>query len=1148
MKMRRLSYILIAALAVVAGCNLLDDTGMMPVKAPQGERVKVSFKVAVPTDGGATKALDSIPVIDPDGFYVAVFGGSGYFNEWVKATVEAASVANYDGSSATVYDLSATFTVSDSRLRLHLIANCPESVRTSPPISGSTDNEENVISKIRSQISDTYSDGYWQKVILPNGIRAEKINDVYVATSQTMEQFPDPVVMVRNFARVYLRNLTPIVGEENVNEHQLVRIIKYGLAYAPSEGVIAPILSAPYNSDNKGYPIDTTGVGKFYFESFFINYQNYPIASDRAADTLLTGAPFNYRGYSPSNQAYDYYPSATHPDREIPLLADLHDWDSQHPENNVLYVYERTIPSAARRATRVIIQAERVDQNDHSDGVKFYALDIVNNDGVAIPLLRNQSYTVHLLNIEAGSGETDISKASKATSATVTGDPNFQNLINISDGKSSIGTSFTEKFYVQPQLDSVMFRYIPTNIENEVNGDAGGASYAANTEGHDLVTVTVGSVDTYTGAFTELTPSEASSQGILAFKYSGENYNVWIVKDGSNKVVPYVRSNNRWVPATAAQIADQQIEKWGMIKYELNDSYKDADNYFTQERVQGLHVTGRYNGREISRNVIIKTSPRQTLIVNCQQKYVPERVGEQEVLQIKIPAGLSRSVFPLEFTIEAGAYSLTPDGDILPVSYGASTISNNLGPAFYFVKTLTQAQYDALSTVNENGAAWKVFECRFKTTVAQNASSVYVKNRYFKDEQAHDQFYNFTQRKFTWTSTPQNVYRHGYKTFEFEMDAEHGSYDNVWWDPENLLHQSSSAAEASEKGLSPTYRVLPPVLTVTMNGCRPQYKADGETPETPGLVHDNGNNYLYYVGTLSPRDKEMVELKLEATGAIGSTGSITLSTANLADAQLLYAQNTTTFVIQGAAFENCAFDRTYLSYGIDKPVNYSFSYVEGLVIPITITLTGLTLNGADSRMVNNGDGTYTFTPTSTSTRSYTLNLKATHPYSSGTVKLEHNDYETKVNTISRHWTTGSYTIDFTDSDNYSTTSFSHGPSGITVNLTNSEGKRDGVWPLYWSYRKNIGNSNGNGIISISSEHSSLDACKLTGATITYFDRYSKQNVSASIGTISNAKQTWTASSTGEGNGDTSVDITMVYKNDNNVNAITRLVVTYGYYE
>lgn len=1001
--MKRFQYILIAALFALAGCIPMEEFGIKPEQATEGERVTITFNVAIPEEDAATKAMGNTPSIDPDRFYVAVFGGSGYFNEWAKATVVAAT-ANYDGTNNTKYTLKVSLAVSDSRLRVHFIANSPV---TTPPIAGSQDNEENVLSKIRSHRESTLSDGYWQKIILPNGVKAVKNDqDVWEATPETLAQFPDPIVLVRNFARIYLRNLTRIV-----NGNQEVVIKKFGLAYAPAEGVIAPILEVPYTSNAVGAPMsidvdDENDDTVFYYENFFINYQNYPLISTSTESTVpsVMGDPFNYAGYSPDDQSYNYYTGAGHTDVGVPSDGDLQTFDSAHPENNVLFVYERTMPSAARRATRLIIKAERFDYTDPlnpvSEGDKYYALDIVNTEGQSIPLLRNQSYTIHLLNIEAGTGESDINKASSATSATVTGDPNYQQLINISDGKSSIGTSFTEKFYVQPQEDYVMFRYIPTNITDD--------HYSANQEGNELVTIQVGSYNLGNGVFTKLTPAEASSAGILTFKTEGSDYKVQIVKDNSNKAISYVRKNNQWIEATTDEIADSNIEKWGMITFELNESYKDEDNYFTQERTMAIHVTGSYDGREISRNVVIKTSPRQEMIATCMQKYVPEVVGEQEVLRVKIPTGLSRSVFPLEFKVEPNGYTLTPNGDVLPVSYGASIDPANQGPAFYFIKTITQDQYDALGTVTENGKTWKVFDCNFKTTLAHSECTIYVKNKYFTDAQAYDAFYNYTQRLFTWTTTPSTATRHGNTTFTFVMDQAHNNNTVVWWDPTNALNQSADAATARTKGLSTSNRVLPPIMTITLNGFTPQYREDGETPVTSGLVHSSGNTYLYYVGTGTPTsDMATVNLALTVTGAIGSSGSVTLSTANITEAPLLYATNTSSLVtIQGAAFSNVGFynNATSINLGLNRTTTFHFSYVDGLVQPITVTMEGLTLDGntgTNALFTNNGDGTYTFTPTEPSVSTYTFSVKTTSRFSSCSITLSGDEYESVTKTLTR---------------------------------------------------------------------------------------------------------------------------------------------------
>ena len=75
--MRKIYYIFLVAL--LAACNRLEEPQLHQEMAPEGTSVKISFQVAVPGESADTKAIGMTPSIDPDGFYIAVFGGSGFF-------------------------------------------------------------------------------------------------------------------------------------------------------------------------------------------------------------------------------------------------------------------------------------------------------------------------------------------------------------------------------------------------------------------------------------------------------------------------------------------------------------------------------------------------------------------------------------------------------------------------------------------------------------------------------------------------------------------------------------------------------------------------------------------------------------------------------------------------------------------------------------------------------------------------------------------------------------------------------------------------------------------------------------------------------------------------------------------------------------
>ena len=130
--------------------------------------------------------------------------------------------------------------------------------------------------------------------------------------------------------------------------------------------------------------------------------------------------------------------------------------------------------------------------------------------------------------------------------------------------------------------------------------------------------------------------------------------------------------------------------------------------------------------------------------------------------------------------------------------------------------------------------------------------------------------------------------------------------------------------------------------------------------------------------------------------------------------------------------------------------------------------------------------------------------------------------------------------------------------GITITMNNNctgGYEYSGSWYegyTYYFYMRTGGNNNNTpGTITISSASSELDSCKLQGATISYFTyggtTYNSQTPTVNTGSITN-KTTWTASSTGENAGTTSVQITMPRGKNATPNRITGIVITYGYYD
>ena len=274
----------------------------------------------------------------------------------------------------------------------------------------------------------------------------------------------------------------------------------------------------------------------------------------------------------------------------------------------------------------------------------------------------------------------------------------------------------------------------------------------------------------------------------------------------------------------------------------------------------------------------------------------------------------------------------------------------------------------------------------------------------------------------------------------------HSSADScVWWDPTNKYEHSPNVTVAQEKGLNQNLRVLPPVMRVVLNGLTPQTN-EYDQPIS-ALKHISGNIYEFSLPE-PPRhnDANNLTLKLKATGSINSAASVVLSTKNIEECPDLYAEATSSSItIRGAEFQNETFggnnisgtgNNARLALGLNKTVTFRFDYVEGLVVPVTVALEGLTLDGntgTNALFTSNGDGTYTFTPTDASVTSYTVNLKTTTRFSPCTVILNNDDYEQSSTTINRALLTFTTTNAYYSNNNKSRTQ-----DEVTVAFSNTD--------------------------------------------------------------------------------------------------------------
>ena len=81
--MKKILYIFLAAVLALTSCNIVEPEEKSALKRDEAAKVTITFPISIPTDGLSTKAMANLP--DVKNIYVAVFGSSGYFSEWVPA-------------------------------------------------------------------------------------------------------------------------------------------------------------------------------------------------------------------------------------------------------------------------------------------------------------------------------------------------------------------------------------------------------------------------------------------------------------------------------------------------------------------------------------------------------------------------------------------------------------------------------------------------------------------------------------------------------------------------------------------------------------------------------------------------------------------------------------------------------------------------------------------------------------------------------------------------------------------------------------------------------------------------------------------------------------------------------------------------------
>ncbi len=361
-----------------------------------------------------------------------------------------------------------------------------------------------------------------------------------------------------------------------------------------------------------------------------------------------------------------------------------------------------------------------------------------------------------------------------------------------------------------------------------------------------------------------------------------------------------------------------------------------------EQKTGTITIVATYNGdRTIQRKVTYTLRRPYEMDIKCVPEEIPYGINEKVKVNITIPDDLGSSMFPLEFNIEAQNLSITPDNDNLPVASGLSTIPGVNKSAFWFVKSLSKEEYDALPLVDGK----RTFQCHFKANKRESATRVYVTNPYFV-AYVDDILTSVT----------------GLQPYDVD---DFGNYEPRYF--QNLNYTVNPIAIGTDKTTRFTFTMTAAPegpVTVTLVNARP---ADGEEDLTGGTVDKDGNAvFVYNTNTtsgsfdlLTTTDDKAVEVRLTASHFVPNSLSADRNWMQFTGGNF-----------DGRLSENAG-DKVTYTFGIP-----SAGYTANMVV--TVKLDGLAFDGGmpnNGRWTDKGNGVYEYRPQAAG--NVTLNLVST---------------------------------------------------------------------------------------------------------------------------------------------------------------------------
>lgn len=600
--MKKLTFILTTTVFALTACqsnDVFEDTRTTSVAPAPGTMVKVEFTVEFPDLPPMTRAeMAENPIIN--NMYVGVFGEGLYLQNWMSATIENLEAAG----SANKKTYSVFLPLVEEARTLHFIANPPAA--NNPP---AFDYEWNIFP---SMVTSDGEGAYWQRIELTGGILAKKNtngeyvlddNGNYVVDPTSVEKL-QLVYLVRNYAKIVVNS-----GSKMFDVGQWT-LINY-----PDQGSVAP------------YDVSLTGqVDDHYkFSEQYINIGTY---DGSAKGTFYDYLTETYIGYMPETAQIN------------------HSWPS-NPEyvnsGQAKYMYERPVPEQYQTSivAQVIWKTQETYEASLDEGETagtiptacagktfWYKIEILDQEGEYVPLLRNIQYTVSI----DGLSEVGYPNAEAAFDGDYFGNVSSSletsSLNEISNGVSRIYVDYMDQTFLGGETGQVLNYYFVPDDANAPNNKV------YKTTGDVVVSVTKKDVSGYVNPI--------------------DTYSV----DGNT----------------------------GKITFSLKQRTSSLQKGIF--RVQGkVGANGRALFREVTINVIGNLAFTSATAITTTP--TTDATDQAVVINVGLDEGLPASLFPIQVRIEAEKNTLSSTSPFLPVASGPSEFTSKAGQnTFYYIYTI----------------------------------------------------------------------------------------------------------------------------------------------------------------------------------------------------------------------------------------------------------------------------------------------------------------------------------------------------------------------------------------------------------------------------------------------------------------------------